>query len=76
MAALAVMAAGTSVVVADTLIRSHEHEHQHIYTHFHNGHMHKHTTLHSHVHDHYVADIKHSHHHSLEELEHISPTDK
>ena len=69
LAALAIMADGASVVVADTLICSHEHEHQHTYTHFHNGQMHTHTIVHSHAHDHYAEVTKHSHHHSLEELE-------
>ena len=68
LAALAIMADGASVVVADTLICSHEHEHQHTYTHFHNGQMHTHTIVHSHAHDHYAEVTKHSHHHSLEEL--------
>ncbi len=69
LAALAIMAAGASVVVADTLIRSHDHEHQHTYTHFHDGHTHTHTIVHSHVHDHYASGKKHGHHHSMKELE-------
>lgn len=64
LAALVIMAAGASVVVADTLIRSHDHEHQHTYTHFHDGHMHTHTIAHSHVHDHFTSETKHGHHHS------------
>jgi len=74
--ALAIMAAGASVVVADTLIRSHEHEHQHTYRHYHDGHMHTHTIVHSHAHDHYVADSKHSHRHSAKELEETHITHK
>ena len=66
---LLVMIAGASVVVADTLIRSHEHEHKHTYTHFHNGHVHTHIIFHSHTHDHYVTETKHGHHHSMKELE-------
>ncbi len=66
---LLVMIAGASVVIADTLIRSHEHEHQHTYSHFHNGHMHTHTIVHSHAHDHYFAEAKHGHIHSAKELE-------
>ena len=66
---LIIMIAGASVVIADTLIRSHEHEHRHTYSHFHNGHMHTHTIVHSHAHDHYFAEAKHGHIHSAKEFE-------
>ena len=68
--ALAVMAAGTALVVADTLIRSHTHPHQHIYTHTHGGVTHTHTVTHTHDHHHYIHDDVHGHHHSIKELEH------
>jgi len=67
--ALAVMAAGSVLVVADTLIRHHAHQHQHTYTHTHDGTTHTHTVTHSHEHDHYVTDNKHGHRHTLKELE-------
>ncbi len=68
--ALAVMAAGTALVVADTLIRSHAHPHRHIYTHTHGGVTHTHTVTHTHDHHHYIHEDAHSHHHSKAELEH------
>ena len=67
--ALAVMVAGSVLVVADTLIRSHAHEHQHTFTHTHDGTTHTHTVTHSHEHNHYVTDSVHGHHHREEELE-------
>lgn len=67
--ALAVMVAGSMLVVADTLIRHHAHEHQHTFTHTHDGTTHMHTVTHSHEHNHYVTDDKHGHHHSGKELE-------
>ena len=68
--ALAVMAAGTALVVADTLIRSHTHPHQHVYTHTHGGVTHTHTVTHTHDHHHYIHEDAHGHHHAKEELEH------
>ncbi|MBQ9810195.1 MAG: DMT family transporter, partial [Spirochaetales bacterium] len=68
-AALAVMAAGSALVVADTLIRHHAHVHQHTFTHTHDGYTHTHTVTHSHDHNHYLTYGKHSHHHSSKELE-------
>ncbi len=67
--ALLIMVLGTAIVVADTLILSHEHEHQHTYFHFHNGYIHTHTITHSHQHNHYITETKHRHHHSVKELE-------
>lgn len=66
---LLIMIAGALVVVADTLIRSHEHEHKHTYSHFHDGYTHTHTVVHSHSHSHYLEEARHGHHHSLQELE-------
>ena len=68
--ALAVMTAGTALVVADTLIRSHTHPHQHIYTHTHGGVTHTHTVTHTHDHHHYIHEDSHGHHHSKAELDH------
>ena len=62
--ALSVMLAGSTLVVADTLIRHHAHMHRHTFT------THTHTVVHSHEHDHYITDSKHGHRHAKEELEH------
>ena len=70
-AALAVMIAGSVLVVADTLIRAHAHEHIHTFTHTHGGTTHTHTVTHSHEHDHFITDDKHGHHHSAATLEHL-----
>ena len=43
--ALAVMLAGTILVVMDTLIRIHVHSHQHVFTHTHDGSTHTHTVM-------------------------------
>lgn len=67
--ALIVMIMGTCLVVADTLIKNHTHEHPHTFTHTHDGYTHTHTITHSHAHNHYFHDDKHSHHHTVEELE-------
>lgn len=67
--ALLIMIAGTSLVVADTLISRHIHEHQHSFTHTHGGSTHTHVVTHFHVHDHYVTEDSHGHRHSREELE-------
>ena len=68
--ALAVMSAGTALVVADTLIRSHTHPHQHVYTHTHGGVTYTHTVTHTHDHHHYLHEDVHGHHHPKAELEH------
>ncbi len=70
--ALAVMLAGSGLVVVDTLIRQHIHEHQHTYTHTHDGTTHAHIVKHSHEHNHYVTDQKHIHHHSEKKLKRLS----
>ena len=67
--ALAVMIAGSALVVADTLLIRHVHEHQHTFIHTHDGSTHRHTVTHSHEHGHYVTDTRHGHHHSLKSLE-------
>ena len=70
-AALAVMIAGSVLVVVDTLIRAHAHEHIHTFTHTHGGTTHTHTVTHSHKHDHFITDDRHGHHHSASTLEHL-----
>ena len=67
--ALAVMLAGTALVVVDTLIRNHAHLHQHTFVHTHDGSTHTHTVTHSHDHNHLIVEGKHGHHHSEQELE-------
>lgn len=69
LAALAVMIAGSALVVVDTLIRHHAHLHNHTFTHTHGGTTHEHTVSHSHDHDHVMMEDRHTHHHSKEELE-------
>ena len=61
MLVLAVMAAGTILVVMDTLILSHTHEHTHAVI---RSHGELHLITHSHVHSHYVDSRKHKHFHS------------
>ena len=69
LAALLVMAAGSTLVVMDTLIKSHAHVHSHTYTHTHDGTTHTHTVSHVHAHNHYLTLNSHGHHHSRQELE-------
>lgn len=69
---LLVMAAGTALVVADTLIRNHAHRHQHTFTHTHDGSTHTHTVTHDHAHNHLLSNENHSHRHSLAELERLA----
>ena len=69
--ALALMIAGTILVVMDTLIRHHIHQHYHTFTHTHDGTTHTHTVAHVHDHNHYVTDDRHGHHHTNEELERL-----
>ena len=63
--ALMVMAAGTGVVVYDTLLRSHEHEHAHVYYHVHGGTKHAHVVVHSHPHKHVFGEDRHRHRHDI-----------
>ena len=72
--ALAVMIAGSALVVVDTLIRQHAHQHVHTFTHTHDGSTHTHTVVHTHEHNHYVTDSRHGHHHSNKELEGLPGT--
>ena len=72
--ALAVMIAGSALVVVDTLILQHAHQHVHTFTHTHDGSTHTHTVVHNHEHNHYVTDSKHGHHHSNKELEGLPGT--
>ena len=67
--ALAVMVAGSVLVVADTLLLSHTHSHEHTFVHTHDGTTHAHTVRHSHRHNHYLNEDKHAHHHDVAELE-------
>ena len=66
--ALAVMAAGTALVVADTFARRHSHVHVHTIVHTHDGSTHTHEIRHAHDHDHYVTDGRHAHRHTAREL--------
>ncbi len=70
--ALAVMLAGSVLVVQDTLARHHEHEHAHYFTHTHDGSTHTHKVVHSHGHDHYISENKHGHRHNEAELKRLS----
>ena len=65
LAALAVMIAGTVLVVIDTLKRRHTHLHTHTITHTHDGTTHTHTIAHEHPHNHYLSEEEHRHHHEL-----------
>ncbi len=69
--ALIVMIAGSTLVVADTLIKYHVHMHNHTFSHTHDGMTHTHTVVHVHEHSHYRTVDKHKHHHAKEELEHL-----
>ncbi len=62
-AALAVMLAGSVLVVVDTMIRNHSHLHTHTFVHIHDGKIHVHTIEHSHEHTHLVEEHTHLHHH-------------
>ena len=68
LAALAVMAAGTAVVVYDTLLHSHSHAHTHRVVHTHGGRTHVHLIEHTHPHYHCLSEARHAHHHSATEL--------
>ena len=63
--ALAVMAAGSILVVMDTLILSHSHKHMHALIHSHGGARHIHIITHSHAHNHYTDSRRHTHYHAL-----------
>ena len=60
---LAVMLAGTGIVIADTLTNRHTHAHCHRVTHTHGGSTHSHVIEHTHEHSHYGSTERHSHFH-------------
>lgn len=60
---LAIMIAGTVLVVLDTLTKKHKHQHEHIITHTHDGSSHTHTIIHEHEHTHVINEQKHDHNH-------------
>jgi drug/metabolite transporter (DMT)-like permease len=60
---LAIMIAGTVIVIMDTLVRRHSHPHRHTVTHTHDGSTHTHTVEHEHEHEHYLSDKRHQHRH-------------
>lgn len=64
MIALIIMLIGSSIVVIDTIILSHQHMHSHEYTHTHDGTCHSHLIAHSHVHKHLCNGKVHNHEHS------------
>lgn len=66
--ALAVMLAGSVLVVLDTLQAEHTHPHTHTFTHTHDGVTHTHTITHSHAHVHGRSETEHSHHHRMHTL--------
>lgn len=66
---IAIMVAGSVLVVTDTLLHRHSHEHIHTFTHTHDGVTHTHTITHTHGHNHYFTDGKHGHRHTFKELE-------
>ena len=68
--ALLLMAVGTFLVAADTLVHHHIHGHTHTFTHTHDGRTHTHTIVHSHDHEHILTDDNHNHTHTLAEFEH------
>lgn len=66
--ALAVMLAGSVLVVLDTLQTEHSHTHTHTFTHTHDGVTHTHTITHSHAHVHGADAAAHNHHHRMHTL--------
>ena len=66
--ALAVMLAGSVLVVLDTLQAEHTQPHTHTFTHTHDGVTHTHTITHSHAHVHGRSETEHSHHHRMHTL--------
>ena len=65
---LAIMIAGTILVVLDTLTKKHNHQHEHVITHTHDGSTHTHTIIHEHEHNHMINEEKHGHNHKISEL--------
>ena len=60
---LAIMIAGTILVVLDTLTKKHSHLHEHVITHTHDGSTHRHTIIHEHEHNHMINEERHGHNH-------------
>ena len=61
--ALAVMLAGSVLVVIDTMMQRHSHPHRHAYIHSHNGMIHAHIFTHTHEHNHLLNTHNHLHGH-------------
>ena len=61
--ALAVMLAGSVLVVIDTMMQRHSHTHRHAYIHSHNGMTHAHIFTHTHEHNHLLNTHNHFHGH-------------
>lgn len=61
--ALAVMLAGSVLVVIDTMMQRHSHTHRHAYIHSHNGITHAHIFTHTHEHNHLLNTHNHFHGH-------------
>lgn len=61
--ALAVMLAGSLLVVIDTMMQRHSHTHRHAYIHSHNGIIHAHIFTHTHEHNHLLNTHNHFHGH-------------
>ena len=72
-AALAVMAAGSALVVVDTLLLRHTHLHTHTITHTHDGSTHTHVFTHEHGHIHMLSTEGYPHTHSMEETHGAAP---
>lgn len=65
---LAIMIAGTVIVILDTLAGKHSHTHKHVITHTHDGSTHTHTVEHEHEHEHCLSDKHHHHRHRTGKL--------
>ena len=65
---LAIMIAGTVIVILDTLARKHSHVHRHTVTHTHDGSTHTHTVEHEHEHEHILSDKRHHHRHGSDKI--------
>lgn len=59
-----IMAAGTLLVIQDTLKQSHTHKHRHVTTYVQGGAVHIHVITHAHVHNHYLNINRHVHEHT------------
>lgn len=61
--ALAIMIAGTVLIIIDTMERRHTHMHVHVITHTHDGTTHTHIIEHFHPHNHFIDEENHTHKH-------------